>query len=372
MNFSVNPLYYLAVIPIFGLLVFVHELGHFVTAKLSGIRVEEFGFGFPPRIFGIKRGETVYSLNWIPLGGFVRMPGENGETTDENGNYDPQSFGAKPAWKRIIVLTAGVTMNFLLAMVLFIILLTIGDQSPQATITDVLPGSPAVSAGLQKGDVIVSIDNHPVRTFSDVINYINLDKKNANGAATVPVSISYHQLGTTQVKTIVVNARVNPPPDQGSVGITGNASSIAPEPITKAVPDGFNLTFKTVGTMYSSIHDMIAGKVKPQLVGPVGIARITGDAASQVQTDGEDGWFQLIWLTGVLSLNLAIVNILPFPALDGGRLALVIVEVARKGRKLAPEREGLIHLAGMAVLLTLVAIISWNDIVNWISHQPLL
>src|SRR5215831_2204000 len=147
--------YLLAAIPVFGLLVFVHELGHFLTAKWSGIRVEEFGFGFPPRMFGIKRGETIYSLNWIPLGGFVRMPGENGETTDDQGVFDPGSFASKPAWRRAIVLVAGVTMNLLLAVLLFGVAFAAGESGYKPLIEFVCSGSPAAKAGILPGDTIV-------------------------------------------------------------------------------------------------------------------------------------------------------------------------------------------------------------------------
>src|SRR5215831_21359994 len=156
-----NNWFLLAAIPVFGVCVLVHEFGHFITAKWAGIRVEEFGVGFPPRLFGIKRGETIYSLNWLPIGGFVRMPGENGETTDEQGVYDPRSFAAKSPSKRLIVLLAGVVMNVLMAFVLLTAAEVIGQ--PDATrippvVGTIQPDSPAAQAGLKTGDRFLSIN----------------------------------------------------------------------------------------------------------------------------------------------------------------------------------------------------------------------
>src|SRR5262245_21914540 len=159
--------YFLAAIPVFGLLVLVHELGHFITAKVAGIRVEEFGFGFPPRLFGIKRGETIYSINWIPLGGFVRMPGENGETSDDAGNYDPHSFASKPAWRRAIVLVAGVTMNAILAFLLFGLAYAGGESGYSPVIQTVCANSPAGQAGMQPGDTITKVDGQSTVLYTD-------------------------------------------------------------------------------------------------------------------------------------------------------------------------------------------------------------
>src|SRR2546428_4801637 len=244
----------LAAIPVFGLLILVHEFGHFITAKWTGIRVEEFGLGFPPRLVGIRKRNTggweviwfgskrddesltkirqrdegslvgasstttsrarddrnvgagapvwgtgnaparsthtIYSLNWLPIGGFVRMPGENGDPNDEEGKYDPQSFAAKPAGKRIIVLCAGVIMNFLLAMVLFSFAYGLGAPTYPAQISMVVPGSPAAIAGLRANDTIISVNNQPVHLFTDVRTIVNsVIAADNNRHATVPVTL---------------------------------------------------------------------------------------------------------------------------------------------------------------------------------------
>src|SRR5713101_777761 len=221
-----NNWFLLAAIPVFGICVLVHEFGHFITAKWAGIRVEEFGLGFPPRLVGFRKRDTggweviwfggrrnaedsysdhtqspfsgtsggvstampgslakhhtIYSINLLPIGGFVRMPGETGDTTGADGNYDPQSFAAKSAGKRLIVLVAGVTMNVILAMVLFTIAFGFGEPNLLPQIGKVVPGSPAAIAGIQPGDTVVSADNQPVKFFSDLVADVGKDIKADN------------------------------------------------------------------------------------------------------------------------------------------------------------------------------------------------
>jgi regulator of sigma E protease len=381
--------YLLAAIPVFGLLVFVHELGHFATAKWSGIRVEEFGFGFPPRLFGIKRGETIYSLNWIPLGGFVRMPGENGELTNEQGEIDPGSFASKPAWRRALVLVAGVTMNVLLALLLFGIAFAAGESGYSPTIQYVCNGSPAALAGIAPGDRIARVNGQETVLVGDVIQDVqNILSGASSGTKAVPVQVVIERKGAQQ--TLRVDARTgdlsNTPctdaqgmvysdptggkiTGQGAMGIVFDANAPV---VTRHYPASQipGLAVKQVGVVLSWFADLIrslvSGALHVQLAGPVGITRITGEVASTVPTLG---WFPLLNLTALLSLNLAIINILPFPALDGGRLALLVLEVVRRGKRLNPRYEGYIHLVGMAVLLLLVVVISWNDIGMWISQR---
>ncbi len=387
-----NAWFLLAAIPVFGLLVFVHELGHFATAKWSGIRVEEFGFGFPPRIFGIKRGETIYSINWIPLGGFVRMPGENGEMTDDAGNYDPRSFAAKPAWRRALVLVAGVTMNFLLALLLFAAAFAAGESGYSPVIGSVCYGAPAQQAGLEPGDKIIQVAGQPTTLTNDVIQQVETQvaAAGATNGRPVPVAVVVqHPDGTTEPLTIdartqdlsntpckdAQGATIKDPQTgtplsgQGRMGIVFDTTAPI---VTKHYPltQIPGLALNQVGVMLGSFADLIrsvvGGALHVQVAGPIGIVHITGEAASEVP---QFGWFPLLNLTGLLSLNLAIINILPFPALDGGRLALLGLEVVRRGKRLNPKYEGLIHLVGMAVLLVLVVIISWNDIGSWISQR---
>ena len=356
--------YLLAAVPVFALLVIVHEFGHFITAKWAGIRVEEFAVGFPPRLFGVQRGETMYSINLLPLGGYVKMPGENGETTDAEGHPDPGTFGAKSASKRAIVLLAGVTMNLILAVVLFSAAEVVGKVTPYAGVGTVVAGSPAAQAGLQVGDHIISIAGHPVTYFSDVIEQTNSSVADAPaGAKTVPVVVSFEHAGSTQPQTVTVQALVHPASGQGHFGIGADYHytqvdrvSLAQAPVA-GVRDIGTVIVDTGNVIGQIVHGTIAANTAVQ--GPVGIVTDTGAAASLIPVSG---WYWILFLTAALSLNLAIVNILPIPALDGGRLLLIVIEVLRRGKRLTPEREALVNLIGMGALLFLMLLVTINDV----------
>ncbi len=404
-----NNWYLLAAIPVFGLLVLVHEFGHFITAKWAGIRVEEFGLGFPPRIVGVRKREqggfeviwlggrrdetddyigqkqtpfsgtsggissfsdkpasnhTIYSLNFIPIGGFVRMPGENGDMHDENGHYDAQSFAAKTAGKRLIVLVAGVTMNFILAMILFTIAYSLGEPTYPPVIGQVVAGSPAAAAGLRPGDTIVSVDNQPVKLFSDVQTIVGnalAADKDTHPNATLPVQLVLRHEGSYTPVHTTVNARLHPPDGQGAMGVAEKIVFVS-SPAWEAPFKGVQQTFTVTGAFIQGIVQMVTGQTKVQLAGPVGIVKITGEVAQSVP---DLGWWPILSLTAILSLNLAIVNILPIPALDGGRILLILIEVVRGGKRLKPEREGIINFIGMALLLTLMVVITVSDVMHW-------
>jgi regulator of sigma E protease len=397
--------YILAVSPVFGLLVFVHELGHFLTAKWAGIRVEEFGLGFPPNIVSIRKRDrggwdvmwlgqgrdvdtsaiqnpfsntngdadaasvkrpshTIYSLNLLPIGGFVRMPGESGDAYDENGVYDPDSFAAKTAGKRIIVLCAGVVMNFLLAIALFTVAYTAGEPNyaPGPVVGTVEANSPAQAAGLRVNDTIVTVNNAPVKTFdqmsTDVTQAIKSSGKHQGNA---PVHLQVLHQGSKTPVAITVNARVNPAPDQGAMGI-GRLITLTKYPVWQAPVRGFVQTFTFLHEYLSIIGKMIIGAQPVQLSGPVGIAQATGTVAEMTTYAG---WWPMLSFTAALSLNLAIFNIIPFPALDGGRVFLIFIEILRGGKRLKPEREGLINFVGFACLLLLMVVVTVSDIMHW-------
>ena len=401
-----NNWFLLAAIPVFGICVLVHEFGHFITAKWAGVRVEEFGLGFPPRLVGFRKRDsggweviwfggrrnaedsagnvglqspfsgtsggitnpqtakhhTIYSINFLPIGGFVRMPGENGDVHDEKGNYDAGSFAAKSAGKRIIVLVAGVTMNVILAMVLFTIAYSLGEPTYPPVVGQVVAGSPAAAAGFKPGDTVISVNGQPVHQFTDLQNAvdsaISADK---SSAPTVPITMVVRHAGQSSAFTTTVNVRKHPPSGQGPMGIVEKVVFVS-SPFWEAPFKGFVHTFSVTGDFINQIGLMIAGAVKPQLAGPVGIVKITGEVAATVP---DLGWWPILSLTAILSLNLAIINILPFPALDGGRVLLVLIEVLRGGKRLKPEREGIINFIGMAILLTLMVVITVSDVIHW-------
>ncbi|HEU5438568.1 MAG TPA: M50 family metallopeptidase [Ktedonobacterales bacterium] len=365
-----NPLFLLAAVPVFGLMVIVHEFGHFITAKRAGIRVEEFAIGFPPRLFSFRRGETLYSINLLPIGGYVRMPGENGETTDESGAYDPRSFAAKPARVRAMVLLAGVTMNLVLAIVLFSASEALGQVYFPAVIQNVQASSPAAAAGIQPGDRITTVNGQSVKYFSDMTRDVQaaVDAQLAQDpqATTVPIQLTVQRAGASTPTTLTVNARTSANPNEPHLGVTGATTDgvVIRPPLWQApllgVADIGKVSVATVNGVGEIIRGVIpAGQA---FQGPVGIVKFTGEAASAIP---QFGFGPLLFLAGFLSLNLAFFNVLPIPGLDGGRLLFIAIEVARRGKRVSPQREGLVHLIGMAALLLLVLLVTINDISNF-------
>jgi regulator of sigma E protease len=429
----INGLY---IIPILAVLILVHEIGHFVAARLIGVKVEEFGIGIPPRIKGWRRNGVLWSLNWIPFGGFVKVLGEDGKATD------PQSINAKSPPKRAFFLVAGSAMNFLLAF--FLMILVVGFQGISRSnvyIASVVPGSPAEAAGWQAGDRVVEVAGVPIESSTDV-------GQRAREFSGNPMSVVVERNGQL-VETSVV-PRVNPPAGEGptGVGITDSAIAdasieavaagspaseagfqpgdrilaVGSEPITdpyalqfaltsasgttvpvevargseqitvslvmprldaegdllqqlgldlaiqprfervplgSIIPVGVAQAWEQSGQMLSGIRDLVTGRAPlDQIAGPLGMGQITSEIVSASPLPL---WVTLAQLAILLSLNLAVLNLLPLPALDGGRLLFVIVEILRGGKKLAPEREGIVHVAGLILLLGFMVIVLVMD-----------
>jgi regulator of sigma E protease len=343
----------LSFVVILAVLILVHELGHFSTAKLFGVRVDEFGLGFPPRLKTWRRGGTLYSLNAIPLGGFVRMLGENGD------DVEPDSFGAKPQWQRLLILTAGPGMNLLLAIVIAFVAFTIGSPRGITVITQVSAGSPALAAGLRANDTILAVDGRHVRYLSDLQSIVQTDAAKHPGQL---VSIRVRR-GSIVFTTMLV-PRTHPPHNQGAMGITlGRTVNIAYSPGV-----ALRRSIDQLGTIIATVPLLIGSLSQhntANLSGPIGIAHETTQVVSAEPITGP-GF--LIQLMAVLSASLGVLNLLPFPALDGGRIVFVLISWIRR-RNLDPEIEGVIHMVGMAALLVLIMVISYNDLIKWLSGQ---
>jgi len=340
----------LAFVVILAILVLAHELGHFTFAKLFGVQVDEFGLGFPPRLKTWRRGGTLYSLNAIPLGGFVKMQGENGE------DGAPDSFGAKPPWQRLVILVAGPTMNLILAVLILFLAYVIGVPRSTTLITQVAANSPAARAGLIPGDRITNVGGRRVKYFDDLVSIADSHLGHRLALRVDRGSDSF---------TVRVVPRVNPPPNQGAIGIElRDTVTVRYGPVAAV-----KLSTSGIANMIASVPGVLGsiGQHGGQGVsGPVGIAHETTYAVGNEPSHGPG---EIFLLMALISASVGVLNLLPIPALDGGRIVFVLLSAVRR-RNLDPEIEGLIHLAGMAVLLTLIMVISFHDLSNWINGQP--
>lgn len=394
---SFEPLTILRAIFLFCLLLFplvvIHEFGHYIMAKIFKIKVLEFALGFPPRAKVLWRGpETEYTFNWLPLGGYVRLLGEEDPT-------DKRSLAAAAPWKRLVVLYAGVGMNVIAAVLLFAVGFMIPRERPltMAQISEVAQGSPAAEArvtgemrdgsapaqGLQPGDLVLEAEGREIKNTNELVfvNRLNLGETQTwiinRGGSTL---------------TAEVYARFHPPAGEGPTGIrisspatcTGvdeeglptNCELLYPFSENQwfwpweAVPKGAQSLWDTVILTKNELQVRFGGSSSggtpggedaPVFSGPIGIADTTNQLVDQA------GWRSLIELAALLSLSLAVFNVLPIPALDGGRAVFVFIEMVRGGRRISPEREGLVHLIGMAVLLSSVVVISYFDLARILS-----
>ena len=332
---------------VLAVLILVHELGHFTTAKLMGVRVEEFGLGFPPRLKSWTRGVTVYSLNAIPIGGFVKMLGENGQESA------PDSFGAQAPWRRFIILAAGPAMNLILAILIFFFVFMVGSPRNTTVLTQVMPASPAASVGLRTGDRIVRVGRTPVRYFDQLQTAMqgHLGKR-----ITLQVTRGSRQFTASLVP------RLHPPPGQGAIGV----QLADTETVSYGVIRSGELAVQQLPDFVSGlprVAQSVSQRGGDGLAGPIGIARVT---TSAVQREPSNGIGFLLGLVAFLSLNLGVLNLLPVPALDGGRIVFVLISWIRRGN-LDPELETMVHMVGMAALLLLIVLISYHDLVKWIG-----
>ena len=334
-------------------IILVHELGHFFAARLSNIRVDEFGLGFPPRALKLaERNGTIYSLNWIPLGGFVRPAGEDDPTVE--GGLASASKRA-----RLFVLFAGAGANFIMALLVFWIAFMIG--MPAVAISDVNPNSPASTAGFQAEDVFLEVDGVRAES-SGVIADIMSNK------AGEPVEVLVQRGDGTALLTVV--PRVPGEYDAATEGPIGVGLMVAPngeritrgpgEALTESVASMWEIVYLTVSVPSMLINgDISPSEARP--VSVVGISQIAGQAAAVSVTNSN--LFPILHMIAFISVALGFTNLLPIPALDGGRILFVLIEGIR-GRRIEPEREGMVHVVGMLVLLGLMVLLIVQDIVN--------
>ena len=333
-------------IVVLGVLVAVHELGHFLVAKAFSMRVDEYSLGFGPSLWKRRWGETLYAVRMIPLGGYVRLGGMDGARRD-----DPRDFPNRPLGQRFLVILAGPVMNLLLAGLLYAMAFgPIGQPVPTTTVANTLAGYPAAAAGIRPGDRIVSVDGHPIRNWTELQKTI---QRHARQPIAVAVARGRH------VRRISLTTRYDRQVKAWLIGIQP-ATRAVHLGVLPAIRRGVSDTAQLAGAWFGAMVRLVEGH-GPNVEGPVGIAVQVGIAANL-------GFYYLVLLSAALSLNLGLFNILPFPVLDGSRLFLIGLEGVRK-KAMDPQHEGLIHLAGMVILLLLVVLVTFHDVASLVGAR---
>lgn len=324
---------------VFSIIVFIHELGHFTFAKMNGVKVHEFSIGMGPKIYSIKK-DTEYSIRLLPLGGFVSMEGEDEESSD------PRSFGAKSILQRASIIFAGPFFNIIFTIILFIpIFMFIGSQT--TTLGGVTENGPAYSAGVKVGDTIEAIDGKKVNSWQDVIQSLN----ESDGS---DVKLSIDRNGQ--------NKEISVTPKKGEDGryVIGIETKVERNILT-SIKNAFTTTYDMTVQMITFVGQLFTGTVPGgvgnSVSGPLGVISIVSEAAKM-------GIVNIMYIAAVLSLNLGIINLVPFPALDGGRLFMLAIEAIRGGKKLDPNKEAMINMVGLGALMLFMVFITYKDILR--------
>lgn len=331
---------------IFSLIIVIHELGHFLLAKKNGIYVTEFSLGMGPRLVSFIKGETRYSLKLLPFGGSCMMLGEDESSDDE------RSFGKKPVWARISVVVAGPIFNFILAFVLSLFIVgSIGYDSP--VIYQVMDGYPAQEAGIQAGDKIIKINNEKINLYREISFYGLVNQG-------VTADIAYERDGKQYNTTLV--PMFNEETGSYLYGFYGSGSRIKGNALTTIQYSAYEVKY-WINTTIKSIGMIFQGKVtKDDVSGPVGMVDMIGQTYEESKSDGAlYVWLNMLNISIFLSANLGVMNLLPLPALDGGRLVFLIIEAIR-GKAIDQEKEGMVHFVGLMLLMALMVFVMFNDI----------
>jgi len=341
---------------VLSVLIIVHELGHFIASKATGCWVEEFGIGFPPRLFGKKWGETIYSVNWIPFGGFNKISGEVDPTA-------PRALAARGYGVRLLVISGGIIMNLLLPFVLLAVAYMVPHDMAYGRIVveDIEAGSPAHAAGILPGDTLLKLNGRTLNHKGDYSRYLML-----NMGREITISLE-HADATVEDVRLTVPWR----PTEGgrTIGTLSRNVDLVIEPESlppwEAIPVGARNCIETLVLYKNGIYGMIIGTIPFIPAGPVGIVQVTGEVA-------RTGISPVLELAAFISIAIAITQMIPFPALDGGRIIFIVLEWLRRGKRVSHRIEGIVHSVGFMILLALMLLITYQDIARWISGESLL
>ncbi len=325
----------LVFIIVFGMLVFIHEFGHFITAKMNGITVHEFALGMGPKLVSKQGKETLYSLRVLPIGGYVRMEGE------DEASENPGSFSLKSPWRRLSVIAAGPIMNFVLAIVVITALFML-DGFPTNTIGELVESAPAIQAGLRSGDEIVGINGTEVGTWDDVVTGISEAESDRLEVEVIREGI---------VEKFVITATQEEETGRRIIGI----KPAFDKNLMLSIKYAFMGVFYTIQAILQYLGSLLVGQGDfSQVSGPVGIYNAVSQAS-------QSGLKSVLNITGLLSINLGLINLLPFPALDGGRIIFIALEILR-GKPIDQEKEGFVHFVGFVILMTLMVLLVMKDL----------
>ena len=338
---------------IFGMIIFIHELGHFIVAKACGVKVNEFALGMGPKLVSFKKGETTYALRIFPIGGFCAMEGEDADSADE------KAFGNKKIWQRILIVIAGAVMNIILGFVLVVVMHSMEERLTSTTVSWFADTQTSHTTGLEIGDKILEINGMKIFTDMDISYQFQSDEDAVFDMVVLRDGKKTHLEGVSFVK------------DEGGLHID---FKVVPDEVTvgNVLKYSVKSTISYARLVWISLGDLITGTYKiNDLSGPVGIVDSIGQVVESEKTDEGIDWRalvdKLLYLAAFMTINVGIFNLLPLPALDGGRLIFLIIEGIRR-KKIKPEHEGMVHLIGLALLMLLMLIVTFNDIVRIIKR----